>query len=224
MKNRAGYAGFVRYLLVFPLTIAAACSSADGESSSVGSEQQVDGSVQAGAPGGQNEAGSAPLAAGGETSHPDPIASGSGGSVGDEPAEEPAPSLGGDGGTASGPSGDAGAGNDEPPEPAGPSEAFLRGQELVKQNACVTCHQADYSGFTVFPNITPDAETGIGAWSDEQIIGAIRGGRDADGSTLCITMQRYAFSDDQVADVVAFLRGIPAVSHRIASTCPGHGG
>ncbi|HVY29249.1 MAG TPA: cytochrome c [Polyangiaceae bacterium] len=222
MKNRAGLAGFVGYWQVFTVVIAAACSSAGGESSGAGSEQQVDGSATAGTLGSQNEAGGAPVAGGGESSKPDPIASGNVGSVGEEPEPDLEPSRGGTSGAGSESSGDAGA-TDEPSEPAGPGEAFLRGEELVKQSACVTCHQADYSGFTVFPNITPDVETGIGAWTDEQIIEAIRGGRDADGSTLCATMQRYALSDEQAADVVAFLRGIPAVPHRITSACPGHG-
>jgi mono/diheme cytochrome c family protein len=221
MKKRAVYADLVRYFLVLPLAVAAACASGGGESSGVGSEQQVDGSASAGAPGSQNEPGEAPQAAGGDTSKPDPIASGNVGSVGEEPENMPEQPNAGGGGSPDA-SGEAGAGG-ETAEPAGPSEAFLRGEELVKQNACVTCHQADYAGFTVFPNITPDAETGIGSWSDAQIIDAIRGGRDADGSTLCVTMQRYSFSDDQVADVVAFLRGIRPVSRRIASVCPGHG-
>ena len=75
----------------------------------------------------------------------------------------------------------------------------------------------------MFPNITPDAETGIGSWTDEQIVSALRDGKDRDGSTLCITMQRYSFSDEQAADLVAFLRGLPGVSNAITSECPGHG-
>ena len=222
MKKRAVYADLLRYFVVLPLAVAAACSSGGGEPSGVGSEQQVDGSASAGAAGSQDEPSAPPLAAGGDSSKPDPIASGNVGSVGDEPDEEPEPPREGSGGSPTEPSGQAGAGG-ESAEPAGPSEAFLRGEELAKQNACVTCHQADYAGFTVFPNITPDPETGIGSWSDQQISDAIRGGRDADGSTLCVTMQRYALSDDQVADVVAFLRGLRPVSHRITSACPGHG-
>ncbi|MCZ6532912.1 MAG: cytochrome C, partial [SAR324 cluster bacterium] len=34
------------------------------------------------------------------------------------------------------------------------------------------------------PNITQDKETGIGAWSDAQIINAIRNGKRPDGSTI----------------------------------------
>ena len=110
-----------------------------------------------------------------------------------------------------------------PAEPPAPSEAFLRGEALVTESQCVTCHQRNFAGFTVFPNITPDVETGIGGWSDAQIVAAIRDGVAADGASLCVTMQRYPFSDEQASDVVAFLRGVSAVSHRLTSVCPGHG-
>jgi hypothetical protein len=96
----------------------------------------------------------------------------------------------------------------------------LRGEALVVQNECVTCHQENFAGFTVFPNITPDVETGIGSWTDAQIITAVREGVDAEGAPLCELMERYAFSDDQAADLVAFLRGIPSVSSRNTSKCP----
>jgi hypothetical protein len=117
----------------------------------------------------------------------------------------------------------ADGGGDVDPEPdpdPEPSDAFLRGKALAEQNQCVTCHQANFAGFTVFPNITPDVETGIGAWTDEQIVAALRDGKAPDGSSLCSTMQRYAFTDDEAADMVAFLRGLPAVSNPITIACP----
>jgi len=115
--------------------------------------------------------------------------------------------------------GDGGGGAEPEPEPE-PSDAFLRGKALAEQNQCVTCHQANFAGFTVFPNITPDVETGIGTWTDEQIVAALRDGKAPDGSSLCTTMQRYAFTDDEAADMVAFLRGLPAVSNPITIACP----
>ena len=127
-------------------------------------------------------------------------------------ATEPAPAAAGAGGEAAGPS-----------EPPAPSEAFVRGEALVTESQCVTCHQRNFAGFTVFPNITPDVATGIGGWTDAQIVTAIREGVGADGASLCVTMQRYPFSDEQVSDVVAFLRGVSPVSNRITSVCPGHG-
>ena len=39
--------------------------------------------------------------------------------------------------------------------------------------------------FDAYPsNITPDPATGIGTWSDEQIVAAIREGRRPDGSII----------------------------------------
>lgn len=131
---------------------------------------------------------------------------------GGAPSTEPEPSVGGSGG----------AGED--PEPSEPSPGFMRGKELVELNGCVTCHQVDFGGFTVFPNISPDAVTGIGKWTDGEIAAAIRNGLDADGSKMCAMMTRFSFDDAQMADVIEFLRGIPAVSRKITSQCPGHGG
>lgn len=62
-------------------------------------------------------------------------------------------------------------------------------------------------------NITPDAETGIGAWSDAEIIAAIRAG-DARGRVEAPVMPyaEYAgMADDDVADLVAHLRTLPAI-------------
>ena len=39
-------------------------------------------------------------------------------------------------------------------------------------------------GTWITPNITPDPETGIGRWTDEEVIRAIREGRGRDGKTL----------------------------------------
>ena len=37
---------------------------------------------------------------------------------------------------------------------------------------------------SVSPNITPDKETGIGNWTDDQIVNAIRNGKRPDGTTI----------------------------------------
>lgn len=199
------------------------------------------------ASGGGDEPGAEPAPDGGKAgsgaAEPEPSAGGKSSSGGDdEPRPEAgtgsagAPSEPGEGSGASGgrggedeppePAGGSGAGEPEPepePEPEGPSEAFLRGEALVERHGCATCHQASFSGFTVFPNITPDKTTGIGNWTDEQIALAIRMGVDRDGATMCPTMLRYDLPDAEMADVIAFLRGIPAVANKVASVCPGHG-
>jgi len=63
-------------------------------------------------------------------------------------------------------------------------------------------------------NITPDRETGIGGWTDEQIITATRLGRRPNGERL-IPVHPYTTFNGMAADdlkaLVAFLRSVPPV-------------
>ena len=63
-------------------------------------------------------------------------------------------------------------------------------------------------------NITPDNETGIGGWTDEQIITATRLGRRPNGERL-IPVHPYTVFNGMAADdlkaLVAFLRSVPPV-------------
>lgn len=63
-------------------------------------------------------------------------------------------------------------------------------------------------------NITPDPETGIGRWSDEEIIAAIREGIARGKGVESPAMPYYWYSgmsDADVRDLVAYLRTLPAV-------------
>ncbi len=65
-------------------------------------------------------------------------------------------------------------------------------------------------------NITPDRQTGIGAWTDEQIITAIRLGRRPTGERLLPVHPFTSFNgmaEEDVQALVAFLRTVPPV-HR----------
>jgi len=65
-------------------------------------------------------------------------------------------------------------------------------------------------------NITPDAPTGIGGWTDEQIITAIRLGRRPNGERLLPVHPFTSFNgmaDEDLRALVAFLRTVPSV-HR----------
>lgn len=67
-------------------------------------------------------------------------------------------------------------------------------------------------------NITPDKETGIGAWTDEQIATAITTGVRPDGRHLAPIMNYAAFTHmtkEDVAAVVAYLRSIPPVHNKV---------
>jgi len=71
------------------------------------------------------------------------------------------------------------------------------------------------------PNITPDPETGIGKWTDEQIKRAIVDGIGADGGKLAPPMP-YAYlkkmTDEDLDAVVAYLRSIPPIVNKVEPT------
>jgi Cytochrome c len=100
--------------------------------------------------------------------------------------------------------------------------AIARGKALADgaTPVCTSCHTTSYAGAGYYPNITPDKETGIGDWTDKQIGDAITKGIDDEGEALCALMTRYKFSASELADVVAFLRSLPAKSNDIKLECP----
>jgi mono/diheme cytochrome c family protein len=76
-------------------------------------------------------------------------------------------------------------------------------------------------GIARVPNITPDKETGIGNWTDEQIIAGIRHGVRPDGSTIGPPMPIEFYkdmSDDDVKAIVAYLRSVKPVSNKVAKS------
>jgi cytochrome c len=73
----------------------------------------------------------------------------------------------------------------------------------------------------VAPNITPDAETGAGTWSDDQLARAIREGIGHDGRALFPIMpyQRYRqMPDEDLASVIVYLRSLTAVRQALPKT------
>ena len=76
--------------------------------------------------------------------------------------------------------------------------------------------------FTVHvPNITPHAETGVGRWSDEELIRAIREGIRPDGSIIGPPMpiQIYrGISDADARALVAYLRSVPAIENEVPAS------
>jgi mono/diheme cytochrome c family protein len=73
----------------------------------------------------------------------------------------------------------------------------------------------------VAPNITPDPETGIGNFTDDQLARAIREGISHDGRTL-FPMMPYAhfrrMSDEDLAAVVVYLRTLPVIRNPLPRT------
>ena len=102
--------------------------------------------------------------------------------------------------------------------PAGPTAEY--GGYLA--TSCTGCHGDGFSGGPVpgmppsFPaarNITPDAATGIGTWSEADFMRALREGRRPDGSAIREEMPwraTAAMTDDEIRALYAFLRTVPA--------------
>jgi mono/diheme cytochrome c family protein len=75
------------------------------------------------------------------------------------------------------------------------AETIAHGKALAEAADCASCHTADPAkpfaggkrietpfGAIYSPNLTPDRETGVGAWSDEEFLRALRYGVGRDGS------------------------------------------
>jgi mono/diheme cytochrome c family protein len=116
-----------------------------------------------------------------------------------------------------------------------------RGTYLMRSVvACGNCHtpkgpQGDLPGmelsggvtfqddvFTaVSPNITPDAETGVGKWTDAQIVAAIREGKRPDGTIIGPPMPIALYrdmADDDVNAIVAYLRTVKPIANKAAKS------
>ena len=75
-------------------------------------------------------------------------------------------------------------------------------------------------GVFVGNNLTPDVETGLGGWTADQIVTAIRKGKRPDGSDLSPVMPWPAFAhltDEDAGAIAAFLKSLPPVSNKIVS-------
>jgi len=118
--------------------------------------------------------------------------------------------------------------------------AVERGKYLVNVAGCNDCHTPGYflgkpdmarflggsdvgfemPGLGVFhgPNLTPDKETGLGGWTDAQILAALQKGARPDGRVLAPIMPWHAFANLTPQDaqaIVAFLRSIPPVKNKV---------
>lgn len=126
---------------------------------------------------------------------------------------------------AAGETGEGGAGGSPDMEDPEVAAAQARALALIAAipkdtERCTTCHQDNFAGAGFFANITPDVETGIGSWSEDEIKIAIRDGKDKDGAALCATMIRYTFTEAQLSDLAVFLKHLPAVKKKISQKCP----
>jgi cytochrome c553 len=111
-----------------------------------------------------------------------------------------------------------------------------RGEYLAKLMGCPACHSTDaarpYAGGLEgreaegpwrAGNLTPHAATGIGSWTDAQIVAAIRDGVRPDGRALHPIMPyRYyrRLTDEDARAVVAFLRSLKPIEHAVEPLPP----
>jgi mono/diheme cytochrome c family protein len=114
------------------------------------------------------------------------------------------------------------------------AELVERGRYLFTVASCALCHGADGAGGaklswralgTVWArNLTPDRETGLGAWSDDEISRAIRGGIAKGGRPLhwqaMIWDHASNWDEEDVRALIAFLRVLPPVRRAIPATRP----
>src|SRR5580704_14473566 len=79
----------------------------------------------------------------------------------------------------------------------------------------------DDVGHVISPNITPDPQTGIGKWSEAQIVMALRDGKRPDGSIIGPPMPIPVYeklSDADADAIAAYLHHLKPVSHAVART------
>ncbi len=113
-------------------------------------------------------------------------------------------------------------------------ERIQRGRYLTNVADCGSCHTTPGSnqpfaggreietpfGKLVAPNITPDRETGIGAWTDEQFDAAVRMGRGRGGGRLYPAMPFPYYSRmsrEDVTAIRAYLNTIEPVHNAVNS-------
>ena len=122
-----------------------------------------------------------------------------------------------------------GCGGDDTSAAAASKGNAAAGGTAVNTRACATCHTgtkgllAGRDMAITGPNITPDKTTGIGEWTEAQIVKAILTGVDDEGEPLCATMYRYGtmgMTETEAHDIAAYLKSIPAVSNVSKPACP----
>jgi mono/diheme cytochrome c family protein len=107
-----------------------------------------------------------------------------------------------------------------------------RGRYLTVAGDCTACHTLPGSGRDfaggrpidtpfgqlIGPNITPDAETGIGAWTDDEFVNALTNGTGRNGQRLYPAMPYTYYTkltrDDALA-IRAYLNTLPAIHNPV---------
>jgi mono/diheme cytochrome c family protein len=125
------------------------------------------------------------------------------------------------------------AARSEDAKPAAPNTSLIEnGEYLARVGDCIACHTAPegklFAGGLAMPtpfgtlytsNITPDRETGIGAWTADQFYATMHTGRFPDGGLLYPAMPfgSYTKVTRQDSDAIfAYLKTVPPCDRRTA--------
>ncbi|MBX9711628.1 MAG: cytochrome c [Xanthobacteraceae bacterium] len=111
------------------------------------------------------------------------------------------------------------------------SDRIARGRYLAVLSDCSGCHTAPGGqsfagglaldtpfGKILAPNITPDSDTGIGKWTDDEFISAVREGRGHGGERLYPAMPYPAYtklSDEDARDLRAYFATVAPVKNEV---------
>ena len=121
------------------------------------------------------------------------------------------------------------------------SDAVATGKYLAHNLDCFTCHSGDFTRLDILhpeetwlyfgggnkpldyegkvvltSNITPDEETGIGNWTEEQFVRALRYGIKEGEPSLRYPMVPYVhLTDKEAAAIFAYLKTIPPIKNKI---------
>jgi mono/diheme cytochrome c family protein len=123
------------------------------------------------------------------------------------------------------------------------SNKVAYGKYLVQARAiCYPCHSADFAkldeavpeksagylgGGNAMPdmngrivktaNITPDVETGIGKWTEDQFVRLVRSGVRPDSTVIAYPMVPFPeIADDEARAIFAYLRTVPPIKNAVA--------
>jgi mono/diheme cytochrome c family protein len=115
------------------------------------------------------------------------------------------------------------------------------GKYLVYNLECFTCHSADYKtdnwevpelskGYLgggnkpldregkviVTQNLTPDMETGIGSWTEQRFVNALKYGTMENDRSLRFPMVPYIYlSDTEAKAIYAYLKTVPPIKNKV---------
>jgi mono/diheme cytochrome c family protein len=104
-----------------------------------------------------------------------------------------------------------------------PAPAITANPWMITAAASMTAWSGPW-GVSYPANLTPDEETGIGAWDEKMFISAIRTGKHLGGGRDILPpmpWQAYReYSDEDLKAIFAYLRSIPPVKNQVPDPLP----